>query len=59
MEPIKRAYKYKRNFLCYCGSGIKYKRCCLKDLCFREQVHIMTKNLQDLMAKQAKEDKQC
>ena len=33
MEPIKRQHeKLKRNSLCPCESGKKYKRCCLKKM---------------------------
>lgn len=32
-KPIKRKrVKWKRNWPCVCGSGIKFKRCCIKDI---------------------------
>ena len=34
---LKKAYKVPRNSLCSCGSGKKYKKCCLK----KEQEQLM------------------
>jgi uncharacterized protein YchJ len=31
-EPIKNTFKIYRNAPCFCGSGKKLKKCCLKDI---------------------------
>lgn len=32
-KPIRRKrIRWKRNWLCVCGSGLKFKKCCMKDM---------------------------
>ena len=32
-KPLRRKrIRWKRNWVCVCGSGKKYKKCCLKDI---------------------------